>query len=76
MWILGRLQFFGKAFVKYLTPLVRMGRQLRNDKCGVILKQLAPILERLHIGGRLDAIDGVVQPTLLAYRRETAVSAT
>ena len=39
------------SFAEYLNLLDWTGRQLRADKRGAIPAELAPILERLHIGG-------------------------
>jgi len=39
------------SFVEYLNLLDWTGRQLRADKRGAIPQDLAPILERLQIGG-------------------------
>jgi len=39
------------SFGEYLNLLDWTGRQIREDKRGVIPSDLAPILERLHIGG-------------------------
>src|SRR5579859_5588292 len=39
------------TFAEYLKLLDWTGRQLRADKCGAIPQDLAPILERLQIGG-------------------------
>jgi len=39
------------SFEEYLCLLDWTGRQLRADKRGAIPQDLAPILERLHIGG-------------------------
>ena len=39
------------SFGEYLHLLDWTGRQLRADKRGAIPQDLAPILERLHIGG-------------------------
>jgi hypothetical protein len=39
------------SFGEYLHLLDWTGRQLRADKRGAIPPDLAPILERLHIGG-------------------------
>jgi len=39
------------SFVEYLNLLDWTGRQFRADKRGAIPHDLAPILERLHIGG-------------------------
>jgi len=39
------------SFAESLNPLDWAGRQLREDKRGAIPHDLAPILERLHIGG-------------------------
>ena len=39
------------SFAEYLNLLDWTGRQLREDKRGAIPHELAPILERLHIGG-------------------------
>ena len=38
------------SFAEYLDLLDWTGRQLRQDKRGAIPQDLAPILERLHIG--------------------------
>ena len=39
------------SFAEYLNLLDWTGRQLRADKLGAIPQDLAPILERLQIGG-------------------------
>jgi len=39
------------SIAEYLNLLDWTGRQLREDKRGAIPQDLAPILERLHIGG-------------------------
>ena len=39
------------SFAESLDLLDWTGRQLRQDKRGAIPRDLAPILERLHIGG-------------------------
>jgi hypothetical protein len=39
------------SFGEYLDLLDWTGRQLRDDKRGAIPQELAPILQRLHIGG-------------------------
>jgi hypothetical protein len=39
------------SFAEYLNLLDWTGRQLRADKRGAIPRDLAPILQRLHIGG-------------------------
>ncbi|MBS0262752.1 MAG: hypothetical protein JSS02_12430 [Planctomycetes bacterium] len=39
------------SFAEYLQLLDWTGRQYRNDKRGVISSALAPILERLSLGG-------------------------
>ena len=39
------------SFAEYLNLLDWTGRQLREDKRGAIPADLAPILERLHVGG-------------------------
>ncbi len=39
------------SFGEYLNLLDWTGRQLRADKRGAIPQELAPILDRLHIGG-------------------------
>jgi hypothetical protein len=41
------------SFAEYLNLLDWTGRQLRNDKRGAIPADLAPILERLQIGGEV-----------------------